>query len=156
MKQIIKQHSLRIMQAWIKVDEDEALDIINTAIHCKRGSETTEKSEHEEQCEENSKGGDEYIEFIAKFGPAMAGVSYWNNNKANTVVSELLTVSDEAFIHLCIINYGQTWKAQEKKKWGGDGQVPVSDVHCEMDEHEKPSTHMNTISVLFLQKQDFR
>ena len=51
----------------------------------------------------------------------MAGVSYWNNNnKANMVLSELLTVTDEAFIHLCMINYAHTWKAQEKRKWGED------------------------------------
>lgn len=81
--------------------------------------------------------GDEYIKFIAKFGPAMAGVSYWNNNKANIVVSELLTVTDEAFIHLCIINYAKTWKAQEKKNWGGNEQVPVRKIHYEMNEHEK-------------------
>jgi hypothetical protein len=31
--------------------------------------------------------GDEYIKFLAKFGSAMAGVSYWNNNKANIVIS---------------------------------------------------------------------
>jgi hypothetical protein len=36
--------------------------------------------------------------------------------KTTKHVSELLTVTDEAFIHLCIINYSATWKAQEKKE----------------------------------------
>ena len=67
---------------------------------------------------------DEYIKFIAKFGPAMVGVSYWNNNKDKLVLlSKLLTVTNEAFIHLCMINYSKTWKAQEKRKNGEDEQV---------------------------------
>jgi len=32
------------------------------------------------------------------------------------MANELLTISDEAFIHLCIINYSATWKAQERQK----------------------------------------
>ena len=74
-----------------------------------------------------------YIKFIGKFGPAMTGVSFWNNNKTNTVLSELLTVTDEAFIHLCMVNYAPTWKAQEKQKSGETNiRVPVSEIHCEM------------------------
>jgi hypothetical protein len=58
-------------------------------------------------------------------------MAFWNNNKTTKLVSELLTITDEAFIHLCIINYSATWKAQEKKKSGEtDVQVPVSDIHC--------------------------
>ena len=70
---------------------------------------------------------DEYIEFISHFGPALTGMSFWNNNKTSKLVSELLTITDEAFIHLCIINYSATWKAQEQKKSGDTNvQVPVS------------------------------
>ena len=75
---------------------------------------------------------DEYIQFINHFGPAFTGVAAWNNNKTmgNKGPSELLTITDEAFIHLCIINYSATWKAQEKQKSGEDLQVPVSVIHC--------------------------
>jgi hypothetical protein len=56
-------------------------------------------------------------------------VAAWNNNK-NTgkkkAPSELLIVTDEAFIYLCIINYSATWKAQEKQKSGEDVEVSVS------------------------------
>jgi len=63
----------------------------------------------------------------------MTGVSFWNNNKTNTVLSELLTVTDEAFIHLCMANYAPTWKAQEKQKSGDNSiQVPVSENHYDM------------------------
>jgi serine protease inhibitor len=65
----------------------------------------------------------------------MTGVSFWNNNKTNMVLSELLTVTgDEAFIHLCMVNYTLTWwKEQEKQKSGEKNiQVPVSENHCEM------------------------
>jgi hypothetical protein len=42
-------------------------------------------------------------------------------------VSDLLTISDEAFIHVCIINYIATWKAQEKWKKGETNmEIPVS------------------------------
>jgi hypothetical protein len=57
----------------------------------------------------------EYIKFISHFGPALTGTAFWNNNKTTKLVSELLTITDEAFIHLCIINYSATWKAQEKR-----------------------------------------
>ena len=68
-----------------------------------------------------------YIEFISHFGPALTVMAFWNNNKTTKLVSELLTITDEAFIHLCIINYSATWKAQEKIKSGEtDVHVPVS------------------------------
>jgi hypothetical protein len=59
---------------------------------------------------------DTYIKFYIYFGPALTGVTFWNNNKNTKMANELLTISDEAFIHLCIINYSATWKAQERQK----------------------------------------
>ena len=96
-------------QAWIKEDENTALDTMQTALCFKRNQVK------------------EYIEFLSRFGPAVTGTACWNNNKTNKLVSELLTVTDEAFIHLCIINYSATWKAQEKNKSEAtDEQVQVS------------------------------
>jgi hypothetical protein len=70
---------------------------------------------------------EDHVKFISHFGPALTGMAFWNNNKATKMVSELLTISDEAFIHLCIINYSATWKAQEKKKLGEtEEEIPVS------------------------------
>ena len=99
-------------QAWMKEEEEEALDNVQEALTNKR---------------KNNKN-DSYIKFISHFGPALTGTAFWNNNKNNKLVSEILTIiSDEAFIHLCIINYSATWKAQEKMKAGEtDVQVPVS------------------------------
>lgn len=100
-------------QAWIKEDAIAALDIMQDALCFK--------------CENK----DGYIKFISHFGPALTGMAFWNNNKTTKLVSELLTITDEAFIHLCIINYSATWKAQEKKKSGEtDVQIPVSVIHC--------------------------
>jgi len=99
-------------QAWIREDDDEALGIMQDALHYKH----TERNV--------------YKKFIHHFGPALTGTAFWNTNKTTKLVSELLTITDEAFIHLCIINYSATWKAQEKKKSGEiDVQVPVSDIH---------------------------
>lgn len=64
----------------------------------------------------NPINADTYIKFYIYFGPAMTGVTFWNNNKNTKMANELLTISDEAFIHLCIINYSATWKAQERQK----------------------------------------
>ena len=73
---------------------------------------------------------DKYIQFLCRFGPALTGMTLWNNNKTTKPVSELLTITDKAFIHLCIINYSATWKAQEEQKTGEtDVQVPVSDIY---------------------------
>jgi hypothetical protein len=74
---------------------------------------------------------DVYVKFLCYFGPAITGTSFWNNNKMNKSANELLTISDEAFIHLCIINYSATWKAQEKRKDGDyTVKIPVSIVYC--------------------------
>jgi hypothetical protein len=132
------------VQAWIREDEEEASTVITIALHCKRGSGCTEEeSESEDESDEGSEKSevickrgegheDEYITFLARFGPAMAGVAEWNKNKDNVALSELLTVTDEAFIHLCIINYSKTWKAQEKGK-NSEGEyveeVPVSEIN---------------------------
>ena len=123
------------MLAWIKEEEEEACNIIKIAIYNKRGwgeqedGTASNKNENDIYYENQ----EAYIKFIGKFGPAMTGVSFWNNNKTNMVLSELLTVTDEAFIHLCMVNYAPTWKAQEKQKSGEMNiQVPVSENHCEM------------------------
>jgi len=65
-----------------------------------------------------------YIQFISHFGPALTGITNWNSYKNVKNVTELLTITDEAFIHLCIINYSATWKAQEKYK-SGDTTVEI-------------------------------
>ena len=83
--------------AWIKEDMNAALEIMQTALQYKRHHMN------------------EYATFINHFGPALMGMAFWNNNKTTKLVSELLTITDEAFIHLCIINYSATWKAQEKR-----------------------------------------
>jgi hypothetical protein len=73
---------------------------------------------------------DKYIQFLCRFGPALTGMTSWNNNKTTKPLSELLTITDEAFIHVCIINYSATWKAQEEKKYREtDVQVPVSNIY---------------------------
>lgn len=73
---------------------------------------------------------DVYIKFLTFYGPALTGTSFWNNNKTTKSIHELLTISDEAFIHLCIVNYSATWKAQEKIKAGQcNEKVPVSIVY---------------------------
>ena len=133
---ISEKHAHRVVQDWIREDEEEASTVIMIALHCKCGSGYTEELEDEDNAEESEdsdepQGGqqiqqnklkaickwgeeheDEYIKFISKFGPAMAGVFYWNNYKSKMVLSELLTVTNEAFIHLCMINYSSS---REKK-----------------------------------------
>ena len=87
----------------------------------------------------------EYIKFISHFGPALRGMAFWNANKTTKLVSELITITDEAFIHLCIINYSATWKAQERKKAGEtDVEVPVSIICrvfiCDCNQQNNPNS----------------
>ena len=42
----------------------------------------------------------DYLKFITHFRPAFTGIRIWNENKICKQASELLTVMDEAFIHL--------------------------------------------------------
>ena len=67
----------------------------------------------------------DYLKFITHFGPAFTGIRMWNENKICKQASELLTVTDEAFIHLGIYNYSETWKAQENRKEKKDRTIPV-------------------------------
>ena len=78
------------------MDEDnEAPDTINRAI----------AEKHEAQ--------DEYIQLIVWFAPAIKHVAYWNKSRESNV-TELLTVSDEAFIIVCLISYGHHWMTMHK------------------------------------------
>ena len=63
--------------------------------------------------------------YITHFGTAFVGMSIWNKNKICKQASELLTVTDEAFIHLCLYNYSETWKAQENKKGKENSNIAV-------------------------------
>lgn len=95
-------------------EDDGACDMMQNALVMKRDPSNT----------------DVYIKFLTYYGPALTGTSFWNNNKTTKSVHELLTISDEAFIHLCIVNYSATWKAQEKIKAGQwNVKVPVSIVY---------------------------
>ena len=99
-------------QAWIREDSNE------------------EARSTMSECLIHKNNQDNYIKFIRHYGPALAGIRVWNQNKAVKMVSELLTYSDEAFIHLCIINYVETWKAQDKIKRGEQRiVVPVCNHH---------------------------
>jgi hypothetical protein len=94
-------------------DEQNACELMQNSLVEKRDSENTEV----------------YIKFISYFGPALTGAHFWNKNKNTKSVNDLLTISDEAFIHLCIINYSATWKAQEQMKDGNWTEtIPVSIV----------------------------
>ena len=95
-------------QAWIRKDGEE--DARSTMTECLN------------LIHQNNQ--DNYIKFIRHYGPALAGIRVWNQNKAVKTVSDLLTITDEAFIHLCIINYSGTWRAQAKFK-RGDKKVVV-------------------------------
>jgi hypothetical protein len=64
------------------------------------------------------KAAEEYVQLIHHYGPALKGTMYWTNNKTIKTVNELLTISDEAFIAICIINYGGHWKQEWEIKQG--------------------------------------
>jgi len=105
-------------QAWMRDEDDDAgaagSQVMQKALIMKRHPRNT----------------DVYIKFLTYYGPALTGTSFWNNNKTTKSVHELLTISDEAFIHLCIVNYSATWKAQEQSKTGlWTVEVPVSTVY---------------------------
>jgi hypothetical protein len=74
---------------------------------------------------------DIYVQFLCNFGPAITGTLFWNKNNMSKSANELLTISNEAFIHLCIIKYSVTWKAQERRKEGTyTVKILVSIVYC--------------------------
>jgi hypothetical protein len=68
------------------------------------------------------KAPEEYIQLLNHFGPALKGTLYWSNNKTTKTTSELLTISDEAFIAICIINYGDRWKKEWKIRQGQEDE----------------------------------
>ena len=67
-----------------------------------------------------------YARIIDTYAPCVVGVSRWNNNvnmDAYCATSDrklwndkiLVSISDEAFILVCLINYGKRWYAQDIK-----------------------------------------
>ena len=66
-----------------------------------------------------------YARIIDTYAPCVVGVSRWNNHvnmDAYCATSDrklwndkILSISDEAFILVCLINYGKRWYAQDIK-----------------------------------------
>ena len=76
------------------MEEDEnALQMINSAI--------------KQKCEAKDE------QLIGHLAQAIKHVAYWNKNK-DRKITELLTVSDETFLTVCIINYGPHWIAMHR------------------------------------------
>ena len=82
--------------------------------------------------EQKHEAKDDYIQLISHFTPAIKHVAYWNKNK-DRKITELLTVSDEAFLIVCIINDGLHWITMHRniaEKWDDvnacPDQLPVS------------------------------
>ena len=50
-KDFLRKHSLRVVQAWIREDKEEASTVITIALHCKCGSRYTEELEDEDKSE---------------------------------------------------------------------------------------------------------
>jgi len=74
----------------------------------------------------------EYIQLVTRFAPAIKRVAQWNKSR-DLKVTELLTVSDEAFLIVCLISYGPRWIAMHQNFQGGkdgntcnDKNLPVS------------------------------
>ena len=50
-----------------------------------------------------------YMQVLHTFGPAMIGVMAWAELEKSQAISDVMTVTDEAFIHLVIRNYQDRW-----------------------------------------------
>jgi hypothetical protein len=82
--------------AWMDEDSN-ACEVINTAISRKRQAQ------------------EQYIQLIRRFAPAVKRVDQWNKIR-HLSVTESLTVSDKAFVILCLISYGARWITMHKNK----------------------------------------
>jgi hypothetical protein len=54
--------------------------------------------------------GHNYIKMIDTYGPALVGVKRWERQRGSTLLSDILTPSDEAFVLLAFLNYIDQWK----------------------------------------------
>ena len=50
-----------------------------------------------------------YVEFIYCFARAVVGIKTWKQNTTKTALSEFFTITDEAFLLLCIESYRDKW-----------------------------------------------
>ena len=62
-----------------------------------------------------------YAEFLDTYAPCIAGEALWHDRGMNVLdcagnntnrLAELLTVSDEAFLVVCFVNYHARWNAE--------------------------------------------
>jgi hypothetical protein len=60
---------------------------------------------------------DSYKKLLYTFGPAVVGKTNWACTDGVSVLSSLLTVTDEAFIILTIRNYAAQWEEMAKRSW---------------------------------------
>jgi hypothetical protein len=62
-----------------------------------------------EQMRSNSATDHSYMHVLHMFGPAMLGVMAWTEMKKSQKICDVMTVTDEAFIHLVLNNYSARW-----------------------------------------------
>ena len=62
-----------------------------------------------DQMRSESATDDSCMHVLHAFGPAMLGVMAWGEMEKTKKICEVMTVTDEAFIHLVIKNYSARW-----------------------------------------------
>jgi hypothetical protein len=93
---ILLQHALRKKDGKLPfyTFSTDDIGIINT---------TDEKSSYYLGKLQNS--GHNYIKMIDTYGPALVGVKQWEQQRGSTLLSDILTPSDQAFALLAFLNY---------------------------------------------------
>jgi hypothetical protein len=84
-----------------------------------------------------------YAHWLNYFAPCIVSVKRWNDFKASTtrmqngedILDEFLTVSDEAFMLLVLINYGARWTAEFQATTNNKVRQPCIDSIVAMIEH---------------------
>lgn len=99
-------------------EDSQACQVMNKAIANKRNAPS------------------EYIQLVTRFAPAIKRVAQWNKSR-ELKVTELLTVSDEAFLIVCLISYGPRWivmhrnfAATKGRSNANEEELPVNTINA--------------------------
>jgi hypothetical protein len=70
-----------------------------------------------------------YMQVLHNFGPAMLGVMVWADLEKSQAICDVMSVTDEAFIHLVIRNYQDRWTMMAERNQYNQPLVRIFGLH---------------------------
>lgn len=80
---------------------------------------------------------DDFNVFCSVFLLSVVGNNYYNQSKDKVPISEIVSVSDEAFVILCFEKHINQWEVEAQKYNQVNTETPLHAVHAEAQKYSQ-------------------